>query len=314
MSKNWLQSEIDVLVASYGAMPYREISEKLGGRSESAIEAKARKLGIVNSRMWSEEEDSVLREHYGQVSAKSICQYINRTPTAIRNRALALGLTAEHLSHDVNFFSVPSLINSYWAGFIAADGCLYNKPAMVTIALKQTDKNHLEAFATDVKYSGRVKIYKSSGSYNSDAAAKIAVCGASKWIEDLNRNFNLTPRKTATLQPPLLTSDLALAFICGLIDGDGSISRCSNQQTLRVGIVGTQAMLMWVKNVMDTYFPQQFNLNRIAQVRTHKMIHEYQISGSRAIQVLSDLSKLPIPHMRRKWDKIESFLQTSPQI
>ena len=84
MKKPWTAQETETLISLYGLRMNTQISEVLPGRSVDAIKQKGRYLGLKSNR-------KVTRKHYGI---------------------------------DYDYFAVPNVQNSYWAGFIAADGCI----------------------------------------------------------------------------------------------------------------------------------------------------------------------------------------------
>jgi hypothetical protein len=61
-------------------------------------------------------------------------------------------------SYNLNtaYFSEPTIRNSYWAGFIAADGCLTRKGAL-RIALSIKDREHLEKLKSELNFSGPIR-------------------------------------------------------------------------------------------------------------------------------------------------------------
>src|SRR3990167_7821339 len=86
--------------------------------------------------LWTEAEDNILRDNMGKFSYRDIQKRFlpNRTLAAIQNRLAFKDLwifergknpqSSEHSRFKCNedFFGVPNILNSYWAGFIAADG------------------------------------------------------------------------------------------------------------------------------------------------------------------------------------------------
>src|SRR3990167_5826866 len=94
--------------------------------------------------------------------------------------------------YDENFFEIPNILNCYWAGFIAADGCVSKNNNRITIELDGKDKNHLIQFKNDVKFSGEVRDIKSNP--KSFSPNKIhARFGISNriWKINLFENFNI---------------------------------------------------------------------------------------------------------------------------
>lgn len=57
-----------------------------------------------------------------------------------------------------DFFEVPNELNCYWAGFIAADGCIHTgkKQDVLSIFLALKDKNHLNRFKLDIDFDGQI--------------------------------------------------------------------------------------------------------------------------------------------------------------
>ena len=52
-----------------------------------------------------------------------------------------------------NFFEKTDVLNCYWAGFIAADGCIIEgkKQNQLSIGLAKKDFNHLNLFKNDIR-------------------------------------------------------------------------------------------------------------------------------------------------------------------
>ena len=58
---------------------------------------------------------------------------------------------------DDNFFNKPNIINCYWAGFIAADGCITGRNKnKLYIGLSSKDKQHLEVFKKTICFDGPI--------------------------------------------------------------------------------------------------------------------------------------------------------------
>lgn len=199
-----------------------------------------------------------------------------------------------------HYFSTPNIENCYWAGFIAADGCLWSRGDAVEISLQETDLNHLKLLAQCVGFDGPVEKCKSAGSFpTTQCRYRLTFYKSQAWHKDLGMNFNITPRKSLTLQPPALTGKLALAFIIGYIDGDGCFSYCKRDDLNIFTIDGTQQMLEWIKTIFDHEFPS----NTLSVVRRSPKGKQYiyRFSGERADRMKAELSKINTPKMHRKW-------------
>lgn len=102
MKRSWTEQEIKYLTDNWDKLVPAQIMESLG-RTKDSIMRKARRLGLnVNKnegdklkRKWREEEDNFIIENYKLLSVGEISAQLKRTVSAIRKRALALGVTRE---------------------------------------------------------------------------------------------------------------------------------------------------------------------------------------------------------------------------
>lgn len=189
------------------------------------------------------------------------------------------------VSHD--FFSTPDKLNSYWAGFIAADGCVNTGRNRVEIVTHNSDRVHLEQLRDLVSPENPIEFRK-------DGCVRLTVT-SKQWKEDLNKHFNVTPAKSLTLQPPNLTKISHIkAFIAGYLDGDGHVGYkgSGNWQYLRVEIVGTKAVLEW----MNVHLPGPGN------IRAKENIYTLDYSNMKAFAVHNYLWNPQLPILNRKWD------------
>jgi hypothetical protein len=133
----------------------------------------------------------------------------------------------------------------YWAGFIAADGCVKGKKH-VEIGLAIKDKNHL------------LKIHALAGGsfYVTDKVCTWSIHRSGDLVRFLN-DLNITRRKTFTLKPPVgLSESDTKDFIRGYFDGDGCVT-CSWQSrgwfTKMFIFLGTEKMLKWIRLSLRNY-------------------------------------------------------------
>ena len=115
--------------------------------------------------------------------------------------------------------------------------------------------------------------------------------------EDLLINFNITPRKSLTLKPPLKIKDdyLKMCYIKGVIDGDGSV--CNN----RIVIYGTKELLEWIKENFDNWIPK--NNRKTSMVRQiQNNLYVYTIGSSRKDYIYVKFKSLKCDYLERKWD------------
>lgn len=257
---------------------------------------------------WTNKEIEILTQHYGQISINDIVKLIPNHPRqSICRKASYLGLTNftknQSLSQkiytiDENFFGTPNIKNSYWAGFIAADGYL-GKDGNVKIAISQKDKTLLDTFKKHVGYDGDIKEYiTKDGSYS-----KIDLWGMNRWHLDLNLNWNIPLKnKTHTLIPPKLKNqDLILAYATGLIDGDGWIHNIG--KSFNVGFCGTKEIVLWMKQLWRQIVNCKIDFRLNGNSTTNYKISIYSNNAYRLIQ---EFKLLPINwRLNRKWGLID---------
>lgn len=202
-------------------------------------------------------------------------------------------------SFNKSFFEHPNILNSYWAGFIAADGNLSikkNNSHVLRIKLSPKDLSHLLLFKETIKYDGTLYVDKSSF-FTDIGYPTITICAAQKYFKDLKENFNIVPNKTLTLEPPNLKSlENKLAFIVGYIDGDGCVYK--DGKYIGIHVLGTKEVLEWMKDIFDLIsIPSKRN----PKVRKRNNIFEYKIVGKRAKEIKKILENIDVPKLDRKW-------------
>lgn len=205
---------------------------------------------------------------------------------------------------DDNFFEKPNLLNCYYAGFIAADGNIY-KNKILSFGLAKKDDSILIRFKNDIKYNGIIRYGICNGyEYCNLTINSIKICS------DLYKNFNITPQKSLTLLPPNLESDdLIDAFICGYIDGDGSIGIYNHtcRDNISVQMLGTKEMLLWIKKRFECI------LNNTTGNLYHNNFHNkntysYSVADKKGRCIFQHFYHIKVPKLCRKWnDDIYDF-------
>ncbi len=210
-----------------------------------------------------------------------------------------------------NFFEVPNILNCYWAGFISADGCIFNKHGqdVLSIALSSIDKNHLKRFIKDIEFEGDIKDYCVHKEYNNEKkvfkVSSITIT-SQKISDDLNKNFNIIPKKSLILLPPNITDNKLIdAFICGYIDGDGSISLCNSrrniQSILSISLLGTKEMCEWIKSRYTEILNKKCGSILKRNKENNKNTYSYTITSKCARKIFLHFYNIDVPKLSRKW-------------
>jgi hypothetical protein len=206
-------------------------------------------------------------------------------------------------SRDENFFSRSnlSLESCYWAGFIAADGCINTGRGSTTLSIKISNKDYhlLERFLVDAKCNN--KVLKCKGQDQSRLVIR-----SKQWIKDLQEVFNIGPKKSMTYTfPNLMNEYMIKAFIIGYIDGDGSICFIGKDKYLKLSICGTIELCSWIKSYFDNWFEVGKAKKSIEQNKNGTYnVCEYVVYGKRALNIINLLKQIPIQKLERKWNKV----------
>ena len=197
------------------------------------------------------------------------------------------------IQYNQEFFSIPNKINSYWAGFIAADGNIHKNLSDISVNLGIRDKDNLERLASALEYGGTIKIRKDK------KAARLRWCRTQNMAEDLSRHYNITPQKTCNLKFPrqLTNQEHMFSFIAGFIDGDGWVTN----DELTLGVIGTKSMIDGIQEHLSLIHPHVATYTITA--RPHVNTFQIQIGKKASISISDYMRTLDLPLMGRKWDK-----------
>ena len=263
--------------------------------------------------MWSDKELDILKTYTGNSSIETLLP--NRTLLSIRQKAHRQGYTsienqktasrARMLGSNQNrkytfndrAFSEISNESCYWAGFIAADGCItYNRGSLVfSFGLQASDVVAVEQLRAFLQHTGPIV-----NSIKQTFLSKcIAIFRCTQIAHDLEVIYNITPRKSLTLQPPNLTNPEHIkSFIVGYIDGDGCIMQKPTH--IELNVIGTKQVMYWIKNFFDLTYAGKTNQT----IRSANRIYSYSVCGKRALLILQDLKTTYTGTLARKWNKL----------
>ncbi len=262
---------------------------------------------------WTEEEESHLRELVatGKYSYRQIGALMNRSLASITCHARQyLDINnnvyeSRKYHHDVNFFKVPNLINSYVAGFLAADGCVrQSKKGYWTLRLELSvlDVNHLNLIKNLLGHDGPITHHYKKG----HEMVFFAISISENYVKDL-ATFGIIPRKAHRLTPPSFSDfSLKFSYLLGLLDGDGCI-HLSNVNSLSVGMTSSSRVAVeWYKTLVDGMnlpMVKRKPANILKPRDNNVLMMVY--AGARAV-CLVQLGKLfatkhSLPILHRKW-------------
>jgi hypothetical protein len=210
-------------------------------------------------------------------------------------------------ARDILFWSKPNVLNSYYAGLLAADGTLYKDSrnrTSLSIELTEKDKMLLTWFRVNIAYAGpllytpsRTYTYKDGRVSNKNPTWQLRINSVDQYFSDLYKWYKLTPRKSLTLEPPNITEiDHIKAFIVGYFDGDGSLMWRDDRNYYSISIVGTEMFLQWMQEFLEFYTKDQY---RLRNVDNYWILEK---DGTGACRFIEFLSSLSLPRLDRKWN------------
>ena len=180
------------------------------------------------------EQENYVKENFGVLKVSEIAKNLSLKERSITYlcKKFNLKLSSEQkiailkqrikkYSHNLNFFSEINNKSAYWAGFIAADGCIIGN--RLKIKLKSTDEHHLYKFLKDLE-SNHVILHETGKRNETTTYVSAVLITSDQLTKDLLETYNISSNKSLTLIPPNLNDDLFIdCFIKGIFDGDGTI-------------------------------------------------------------------------------------------
>lgn len=202
-----------------------------------------------------------------------------------------------------NYFSLDTPETFYWAGFIAADGCVKlhsNKYKQLSIGLAKKDHNHLEKFKKTINFNGPIhKIARKDGN-----SSEITISSA-QLFDDLAR-FNIVPRKSLIYTFPewLIEHSLVNHFMRGYNDGDGSFYTSKKKyriDQLYFSLRGTKEFL----SVFNSVLERNCKFKKHKEPRLNSGIYLLEFGGTRKVGKIRDFiykNSTPEARLERKYN------------
>lgn len=263
----------------------------------------------------------VLEASYAELkSLKAVARKFKIDPGTIKRYMIKYGLdfTAKIVYLcDEDFFSRDTEEALYWAGFIAADGCIRERkgiPVNLFIGLSSKDEEHLYKFKKHINAENPIKRYivknsKNNPKWNDTETVQFELTSR-KIVSDLLR-FGITCRKTKTYIIPdwVIVHPMRRHFIRGYFDGDGCISNAKHKDKptpqFHLSFRGTDKALSTIRDIFynDLKLP---NANKQKKIRFNNGIGVLQFGGNGLIrEFYGYFYNDATIYMQRKKDKFE---------
>jgi hypothetical protein len=268
---------------------------------------------------WTEEEISLLKY---ALSLKSLTYdkihkrfFPSRSRYSIQGKVQKLGLknnsvTSKKYFYNDNYFLEYTLENCYFAGYFMADSSIGISHGLKTFSWSVAEKDIevMKLFNNIVGFGGKIRkeirtcsINDTSGKLYTQYKMRIVNC---KWIPDLENKFGITVGKTyRNVVQNFPTLEHELAFLIGIIDGDGSITRMYRDNTgFCISLVSCSLpTIEWFKKTVT-----KLNLPSLSwkdnKITFSGGCHRYQVRGCEAAFLFELLKAIPVPKLSRKWN------------
>jgi len=183
----------------------------------------------------------------------------------------------------------------YWAGFLAADGCI-DVNGTIRIELGGKDKEQVDKFKLFCKSSHSISHNTLKDSY------KIGFC-SKKIKDDLYFNYSVTVDKTHNLILPALTAEQYPHYIRGFFDGDGCITEFfNNRPTASFRVFLTSGSLAFLEELLEVLRSLGVIVGGSIQKKAANCWH-IQLGIKDSTSFLNWLYKDSIVHLDRKYLK-----------
>lgn len=311
--KKWTNKEMKLLTGFYEkGIPVELISIELN-RSLRSVYGKACGLGLIHKTFreqdYSIKENNFLIENAQYETCETISKLLGRSLGSVQQRGKRLGIKFNHprkhaqYQKNHSFFDEPRLMNCYIAGLLASDGWIRPKSSdkainQVGISLARKDIHVIEHIKEKTGYTGPIRKYEVDG----HPQAELRINGVPQWISSLEKNWGIKKNKSLTLDgPPIsLQHDYLLAYLSGLIEGDGSVR--FNNGTLELSYTsGSKQFADWMRNTWVDLTGAQPWFSEESKNRKNPAYY-IKFYGGNARNLCGQLMKSNITMMNRKWD------------
>lgn len=254
--------------------------------------------------------NDILKKYNNNWTQKKIAEFYNVSRVVIKRilneNKIPLRKKTNKYYADYNIFEkIDTKEKAYWLGFLAADGCNYQRKenASIIINIHQKDIEQLEKFKIFCKTNANIIKYLANEGFSKNSEMCKIVLNSKKMSNDLIEK-GIVPNKSLILKKPNIDSQYYLPFILGYFDGDGSINKTSQYNNYSFSIQGTKEFLEWVNSILEINLP--------LEKRTSDSKNSFYIRCGGTNKPYSILSKLYNSceiHLDRKY-KIYKALET----
>lgn len=254
--------------------------------------------------------DEIIKEYINNgASINSLAKQYDSTPYMIKKFLVANNVkirTAQEqtsisnlnraIKINDNYFNELNLENSYYLGFIAADGTVRKDSNEIKITISNEDEQFLLDMKNKMNYQGELHFQNKVNA--------IEYRFSSKQIKEDLAKYSIIPRKTYTgITMKNIPNKYKLAFIKGYYDGDGSVS--INQKTKQVAVKIVSYKEEILKEFQEIIQQKSYIY---MYTRDQHTLYSLELSTLPSLKFLKEIYSLNTPCLQRKYDKYLEIL------
>lgn len=208
---------------------------------------------------------------------------------------------------DDSAFDTINSESAYWLGMLASDGCVHKNKNKISINAQELDREHIEAFASFLKYSGKVNFRYAEAKGIKYPSVYLEI--HSKHIKNKLAEYGIVPAKS-NLDIDYLSyipDEYKIFFIFGYLDGDGSIlTRSEKQIRPNIEILGNKSLIESIQKYLLLEFKYNGKIN--TEKRSSTIKYTYVIHNiSDCVSFLEKYVDVPYI-LKRKKEKAKDWI------
>ena len=176
-------------------------------------------------------DNNLVIERYNELkNLKKVAKSFGVSLRPIKRIFKENNITLTNRRYDVNhnyFENIDNEEKAYWLGFLFADGCVRKTKSGSQLVLKLSvkDEEHLKLFKDNIESEHKIGYHQNTTLTKKGTPSTSDNCliriNSNKLINDLI-NQGCIPRKTFTINKPIIDEKFYKDFIRGFYDGDGN--------------------------------------------------------------------------------------------
>lgn len=202
-----------------------------------------------------------------------------------------------------SFFDALDMENkAYWAGFIAADGCVSG--GVLIVGLVSTDAAHLDKLRVALGTTRPLKMRPRRNMPGTDVELRAS---SNRLVTALGQ-YGIVPHKSHIIKPWDGPKELMCHYWRGVVDGDGWINRRKTSTGWSMGVCGSRAMVDGFREYVCGLVATK------AQVGSIASIYRFEIGGRQIVStVVRDLYAGATVYLDRKYARALECIQDAAE-